>query len=147
MLRMCLSLFFLGLVIGCGEGEVENTLPDTFPVTGVVTLDEKPLASAKVSFIPAAGTDGTVCEGTTDESGKYSLTQQHGAEGAPVGSYKVVVSLLLRADGTPVPAEGAGDGLVAVETLPAQYSDANTTTLKAEVQAGGSDFKFDLKSK
>ncbi len=147
MLRTSVCLFLVVGLVGCGSSVPEKSLPKTVPVSGIVTMNEKPLASAIVTFYPENGTKGTECRGKTDTSGKYTLTQLHGAEGAPPGKYKVTVSLLLRADGTPLPEEGAGDGPVAVETIARQYNDVSKTILKAEVPESGGEINFDLKGK
>lgn len=147
MLRIFLSTTLLGLAVGCGGGADAKPLPVTVPVSGLVTLDGQPLASATVTFIPQGQTKGTDCKGMTDESGKYVLKQQHGTEGAPPGNYKVVISRLLRGDGTPLPKEGGGDGGIATETLSRRYSDITKTKLTAVVPEKGGEFKFDLKGK
>lgn len=142
-----MNLILLVVATGCGGGAESNPLPETVPVSGVVTLNGEPLAAGSVTFVPQGQTKGTECQGTTDAAGKYTLKQQHGSEGAPPGEYKVVISLLLRGDGTPLPAEGAGGGGIAFETLPRQYSDFNATKLSAVVPDSGGEFSFDLKSR
>ncbi|QDT99722.1 carboxypeptidase-like regulatory domain-containing protein [Gimesia aquarii] len=147
MLRSILGTILVVMTTGCGGGVEAKPLPKTVPVSGVVTLNGQPLASATVTFIPHGQTKGIECQGTTDESGQYTLKQQHGTEGAPPGNYKVVVSRLLRGDGTPLPKEGAGAGGIATETLSRRYSDVTKTKLTAVVPQEGGEFKFDLKSK
>ncbi|WP_298866435.1 carboxypeptidase-like regulatory domain-containing protein [uncultured Gimesia sp.] len=147
MLRISVCLFLTVALVGCGSSDTSKPLPKTAPVSGVVTMNKKPLASATVTFHPDAGTKGTDCTGRTDEAGKYTLTQQHGAAGAPPGKYKVTVSLIMRGDGTPLPEDGAGEGGVAVETLSGKYSDLGKTTLKADVPESGGEINFDLKGK
>lgn len=147
MLRICLLMILLGTATGCGANPEAKPLPATVPVSGVVTLNGQPLSAATVIFIPQGQTKGTECQGKTDESGGYRLTQQHGGEGAPPGDYKVVINRLLRGDGTPLPPEGAGAGGIAVETLPRQYSDITATKLTAVVSQAGGEFKFDLQGK
>ncbi|MFH1301793.1 MAG: carboxypeptidase regulatory-like domain-containing protein [Planctomycetota bacterium] len=151
MLRVCLVMILLGTAAGCGANPEAKTLPDTVPVSGVVTWNGQPLSAATVTFIPQGQTVGTECQGKTDESGEYKLTQQHGGDGAPPGDYKVVISLLLRGDGTPLPPEGVGEGAgaggIAVESLPRQYSDISATKLTAIVPPVGGEFKFELQGK
>lgn len=145
MMRGCFCALLLAIVPGCTGGDPGEPLDPTVPVSGTVTLDGNPLASATVTFVPQGS--GTECIGSTDDSGKYTLRQPHGAEGAPVGNYKVAISQFLRGDGTPLPEDGAGEGGVATESLPPRYSDPLETILTASVPEGGSDaINFELTS-
>jgi hypothetical protein len=148
MLRLTFIAAVLALMTGCGGGAPEVKLPKTEPVTGTVTLDEKPIAGAKVTFIPDGTTKGIECFGMTDESGKYKPQQLRGAEGVPAGTYKVTVSRLMRG-GQPIIGEdkGAETGGVAIESLPPKYSMAAQTTLTATIKEGGGTHDIPLKSK
>lgn len=147
MFRFILSMLLVVMTAGCGGGVEAKPLPKTVPVSGIVTLNGQPLVSATVTFIPEGQTKGIECQGITDESGQYALKQQHGSEGAPPGNYKVIISRLLRGDGTPLPKEGAGAGGIATETLSRRYSDITKTKLTAVVPQEGGEFKFDLNGK
>ena len=116
--------------MGCGGPEH----PDVGAVTGTITLDKKPLENATVMFQPANGRAST---GTTDSSGKYSLTYLDGVSGAMLGPNKVIIR-------TEIPGED-GQPPVAKEKLPKKYHDR--TELKADVQKGSNTFDFDLTSK
>jgi hypothetical protein len=62
----------LGLAVGCsGSGD---DLPRE-PVSGTVTLDNQPLASGTISFIPVAGQGGG---GGTITDGKFSIAREGG---------------------------------------------------------------------
>ena len=61
-----LALLTLMVVCGCGGGI------QTEPVTGVVTMDGKPLPGVRVIFSPAEGGRANSV-GTTDTEGAYSL--------------------------------------------------------------------------
>jgi len=126
------------LALGCGQtGKLA-------PVSGVVTLDGKPLANALVSFQPVASqgttTAGFGSYGTTDATGKYALrTSDADAPGAVVGSHRVEINLKVESDDrdprTRPPAK----------TLPAKYN--RNTELQFKVEPGGtSAANFDLKS-
>jgi len=122
--RFGCGLLLLVLFMGCGSGMK--------PVTGVVTLDDKPLEGASVVFTPQEG-GRTNSVGKTDASGAYELTYTN-KEGAIVGDYKVVI---FKPKQTP-------DG--EVETLPKMYNEESTLT--ASVTADGENtFDFKLKSK
>src|SRR5690606_492951 len=64
------------------------------PVSGVVTLDGKPLADAKLIFEPIGDDKGTAAGkpsyGRTDEAGRYTLSSPiAGEQGAAVGPHRV----------------------------------------------------------
>ena len=83
MIRFC--LFALAVVVaGCG---VQSR---TSPVSGVVTLDGKPLAGASLHFVPqGSGRDST---GESDASGQFTMSTFKPRDGVVPGTYKVVVS-------------------------------------------------------
>jgi hypothetical protein len=106
------------------------------PVSGVVTLDGKPLAGAIVNFQPAPEPavlePGVASAGTTDASGRFTLTQIYPeATGARIGRHRVSVTTK-DAEGTP-------------ERVPAPYNDDSKTTLFFVVPSGGtSEANIDL---
>lgn len=69
----------LGAVIGCG-GKAQSGLVD---VSGMVTLDAKPLSGAEVKLV----SDKVTGFARTGTEGKFQLVQ-----GVPPGTYKVVIS-------------------------------------------------------
>ena len=75
-------------------------LPDLVPVEGQVTLDGEPLANAAVSFLPVGNTAGRGAAALTDDQGIYHLQEQDGTPGVATGSYQVVISKLVKPDGT-----------------------------------------------
>lgn len=77
---------------GCGGSA------NSYPVSGVVTYDGKPLEGASVLFIPQQGSTGM---GTTDSSGKYEISTA-GKPGAPLGKYDVTISKTIHT-GAPKP--------------------------------------------
>jgi hypothetical protein len=66
----------------------------TYPATGTVTYNDKPVVGATVSFV-SDNPDAPRCSGITDEDGRFSLmTYVNAAEvlrGAPAGDYNVLV--------------------------------------------------------
>jgi hypothetical protein len=135
-------------VAGCSGQAASVPLPKTVPASGTVTLNGATLASAVVTFIPRQAESGIECTGMTDDAGLFKLKQLRGGEGAPPGEYTVVISRLVKPDGTPVPPnspEPPAD-LGAVESLPARYSNPAESKLTANVPAQGGEFKFDLTS-
>ena len=80
-----LGLFALLILTGCGG------IPDQPPlgtVTGIVTLDGKPLEFVEISFSPEVGRPS---DGDTNSLGEYELTYVQNIKGAKVGKHKVMV--------------------------------------------------------
>jgi hypothetical protein len=127
---------FLLFLSGCGhDGYAELGL---VPVTGTVTLDDKPLADAKVVFEDSELRQAT---GTTDDSGNYTLMYDSNTPGATPGPKTVRITLVnVQEEGG-----GAAEGAVpAKETIPARYNIRSE--LKADVSSSAKVFSFDLKS-
>ena len=77
-------LVWLGLaaaVAGCSGAAAHQ--PKLFPVSGIVTLDGKPLSGVVVEFIPTGSTHGNGAAGRTDKAGKYELTAARGGKARP----------------------------------------------------------------
>ncbi|QDT44010.1 hypothetical protein Pan241w_41140 [Gimesia alba] len=143
-----LCILLVGMT-GCGGANAKESLPETVPVSGIVTMNGTPLVSATVTFVPQGATKGVECVGVTDETGKYTLKQVRGAEGAPPGDYRVVINHFIKADGTPIKIDGteAPANLGADESLPPIYSSFTDSKLSAKVSQAGGDFPFELKGK
>jgi hypothetical protein len=118
------------LLSGCGKGG-----PKVVPVSGLVTMDGKPLANADVTFTPTeagpANTPPAESSARTDGEGRYTLkTIKDKRDGAVVGKHKVRISLIER-------------GGTIVNKVPAEYN--KDTTLTCDVPAEGkkdADFKL-----
>jgi hypothetical protein len=126
------------LLAGCGGG------PKPVPVSGLVTLDNKPLANATLQFVPVSGSSDTAYQvssvGTTGEDGRYTLVLNSDAnsKGAVAGKYKVIITV------------GAPTGTETKHTfhkqLPEKYN--RKTELECDVPpAGRDDANFSLSSK
>lgn len=117
-------IFALGMFLGCSGG------PRTYPVSGSVKMDGKPLAGATVSFFDSSR--GYTAIGLTNEAGEFKLAY-FAKEGAPAGSFKVAISKA----GPSTKIEG-----LSAELVPARYNKA--TELTAQVTAAGpNSFTFD----
>ena len=102
---------------------------EMLPVDGVLTLDGRPLANADVILESETGPRGF---GTTDQSGKFSVSTRQFGAGLPAGTYKVFVR------GTDKTHAGAGPVAVA-----AAYRDAGVG--KVTIGPGSGPLTFDLK--
>ena len=121
-IRLLSVLAFATLVIGCGG-------PTLVPVSGTVTLDQKPLAGAYLTFEPVQGAGELVSTGVTDEAGEYTLSC--GDEpGAVPGMHRVIMTTV--APGT------YKDELSVLpqDRIPPRYQDGSLTY---EVPAEGAD--------
>lgn len=149
------SLLGIALAVGCSKGpkRMGPTL-DVTPVAGTVTLDGTPLTDASLTFVyEGAPPDGYLgCGASTDAQGHYQASST-GQVGAVPGSYKVTVSKQVAADGKVVDVKEGMDieqlraaGGVK-ETIPAKYTDAETTDLKVTVEKGKAEgYNLELKS-
>lgn len=109
----------IAVTLGCGG----SSNPATYPVSGTVTQDGKPVEGATVSFVTTGSGRGAV--GVTDSSGKYNLTTFESNDGAVPGTYKVRVAKYDGPQETEVDTmaedTASDDGLV---EMPADYSGA-----------------------
>jgi hypothetical protein len=129
--------------LGCGP-------PAKFaPVSGVVTMNGKPLVGATVSFLPEpikGSTEAPVTSsGKTNDKGEYTLQTGSGQDGALVGKHKVTISL-------PATEVVEGDrrlprgGPRLADKIPPRYN--TNSELTCEVPEGGkTDANYDLKSR
>jgi hypothetical protein len=108
------------MLSGCAEHNLA-------PVSGVVTLDGKPLVGGEVRFQPMGqdvGNPGPDSTGITDDVGRFELETQDGDAGAVVGTHRVRISSRVPNDAA---AEGA-DARPSVELVPAHYNLQTTLT-------------------
>lgn len=125
----CLASVGVLSLLGCGGGA--DGTPELGEVTGVVTLDGRPLPKAQVEFAPASGRPSS---GETAEDGRYTLQYTADHAGAVVGAHSVKIST-----------GGYGDAGPIDEKLPPRYHAE--TELKADVKPGNNEINFDLLSK
>ena len=131
------------LLAGCSRG-----LSDTPPlakVTGVVTLDGKPLQDGSVQFSPdsSRGTTGRMAIGKIKADGSFELTTIEPGDGAQIGFHVVTVESY-----ETVPFDPNNPAMQQPKSLiPVRYGDPAASGLKAEVRGDGENsFTFDLKS-
>lgn len=137
LLNITLLSFSLVLLSGCGGG---SDTPPLGTVSGVVTLDEKPLADAEVTFQPETGRPSL---GKTDSQGNYTLAYTVNDNGALIGPHKVIITTAVEAFSDET--GGGQDREARPEILPPKYNAQ--TTLTAEVKSGSNTIDFPLKSK
>ncbi len=80
------AFFAVTIITGCSPS-------DMVPVSGVVTVDGKPVPGLTVTFFPEPtegnNAPGPFSTGVTDEAGKYTLTNRKGVPGAMVWRHAV----------------------------------------------------------
>lgn len=111
----------------------------THPVEGKVTLDGEPVIGATVTFhsyIPETERYTAVCDGRTDELGRFRMTTYARFDGTPAGEYVVTVVKTERplAEDEPVKS-----------LLPAKYAAPASSPLKVVVKEGINSFELELK--
>lgn len=127
----------LPVIVGCSGDDV----PETYPVTGVVTYQGKPVEGASVSLV-AKDPNGRSAGATTDAEGKFSvstyISSTASPEGAISGEYVITVSkkpveeLPEEMDAQEQMAEFMKRG-APKDLLPKIYQSPDTTTLKVTV--------------
>jgi hypothetical protein len=124
--------------IGCGSRS------SVVPVSGVVTLDGKPLANAYVAFQPVVNAGekapGPGSYGNTDSNGAYTLKLMDNDEaGAVVANHRVEINLKAESD------DRDPKSRPPAKSLPPRYN--KQSELQFKVEPGGSKAaNFDLKS-
>jgi hypothetical protein len=130
-------------VIGCGG-------PSFVPVSGKVTLDDKPLAGATVGFYPlnvkSAETPLTSI-GRTNDKGEYALKAVMAKKsGAIAGKHRVSITVEPDLTGSDLPANKLPKPGRPPKLLPIYQGESSQ--LSCDVPSGGkTDADFALKSK
>jgi hypothetical protein len=79
------AVFAAMLLTGCGDGR-----PERVHVSGKVLIDNQPVTSGSVQFLPRSG--GRPSSGKIGRDGRFSLFTFAENDGCPPGSYDVIVS-------------------------------------------------------
>ncbi len=137
LISFCIIAAVSSALIGCGDGG-----PTIVPVNGVVSFKGKPIRNINVMFVPADG-KGRIAQGTSDDSGKFSLQTEKPGDGALMGDYKV--SFKFVSESVPDMPGFAGGAKPEPSPIPLKYGDENKSGFTAKVEASNEEFKFDLK--
>lgn len=127
-----------GWIFGSGSG--------TATVTGVATLEGRPIEGADVVFAGEAEGNQAPIIAKTDAEGRFTLIGNAGPT-IRTDKYKVAVVLMTLKDGT-VPKGEAARGLpddAYVNQLPTPYSDVATTPITIDVRRGSQSVAVALK--
>src|SRR4029450_12884003 len=150
--KTAIALLSCAFAVGCGPAG-----PRLGKVTGLVTLDGKPLPNAAVTFMPVG--EGGNASGNTDANGNYELTHASG-KGATVGKNKVAVTTVQKqqeaaVDLSKIPSDSpeyakalqqsnAGYNMIFKEPIPEKYN--TKTTLEFDIKSGSQVINLELKS-
>lgn len=122
------------------KGVVVKKVP-THPVEGQLLLDGMPFAGAMVTlhrYNENTKRFTSVCNGKTDEKGRFQMTTYFRLDGAPVGDFIVTVTKAIGVD---------EEGEPVKNQLPEKYATPGRTPLKVLIGAGTNDLKLELTSK
>jgi hypothetical protein len=131
---------------GCGTRK-----PGVLPVTGVVTLNGKPVANAAVMLMPSESRVSELpASGITDQQGGFKLTTTNVGPGAIPGNYGVTV-IKKETSGSRPDTFGLSSGIAAGGIqekwiIPKKYSTPNESGLKVEVKPGLEPLRLELQS-
>lgn len=121
--------------VGCGRSD----LPKLGEVSGVVTLDGKPLPQAIISFTPVG--EGRPSSGMTDDNGYYSLLYLEGVSGAIVGEHTITVEPVTTEEMDNYDEEDPESGGTPPPQLPDSAFDGS---IRKKVDEGSNEIDIDL---
>jgi hypothetical protein len=131
------AILALVLFAGCSEGG-----PETYPVTGKVTINGQPASGLQIQFNPVEP-GKEAASGNISADGGYTLyTGVEGKEGAPPGKYKVTLS---DPSDTSYMQSGGGDPTtIKGGKVPADYRTVTTSPKVVEVTAGPNTINIEI---
>jgi hypothetical protein len=138
---------FLSIIAGCATKWPDDYPARFEPVTGTITLEDKPLEHVQVTFVPTRE-GGVLATGETDASGKYRLSY-YKSTGTPAGEYRAILSYRTDPKGVPITKAMNSSLLVprevsqAIQRLPERYATKDSV-LKATVRAGENVIDFSI---
>ena len=149
-MQLAFAFSFL-LFAGCSGGPN----PEILPVSGVISIDGKPLPNAEVRFVPMVeGLDGNfIASGITGKKGEFSLRLPGKEE---VGGVACLCKVTIEDQPMPGKVRAAyGNGNEALikryeaslknRPIPTEYKLLRTTPLSYEVSAEQSEFNIEIK--
>lgn len=143
-----LLLGFTICSLGCNGGRGDKWLEaraKTVPVSGVVTLDGKPVEAATVVFF--ARSADLAATGSTDAEGRFVLRTYEPGDGAILGEHEVMIEKTTETQVLPLDPEAPIPPPKIEHHLPRRYGDRKKSGLTAVVEEAGQNvFAFTLKA-
>jgi hypothetical protein len=143
LLVCLLPLAICAFTTGCSDGKI-----DRYPVTGIVNVDGRPAEGAMVIFCPVEGAENLLRErpfGITGSDGKFLLTTIEKDDGAPAGTYKILVQWIAKSPEANLDRDRDSGSY---DRLRGRYMNLETTSLTATVDEGPTDLApFELTTK
>ena len=128
-------------ILGCQGGA---SGPAGYPVSGIVTYNQKPVDGAQVVFSPAVpGEKLQAASATTDSSGRYQLSAQPGEYVVVVTKYESPQAAESQAGEYQPPEEGQA-APAPKNLLPAKYADPGGSPLRVRVEAKTNEINLEL---
>lgn len=130
-LSVCLVALMIAPLAGCGSKGYQLA-----PVSGVVTLDGKPVPGTLVNYQPVGSegvTPGPGSTGRCDENGRYTLSTIRDETGAVVGLHRVRIYSYSPES----PVEQDTDEGLPSEQFPERYN--YRSELEITIEPGGTD--------
>jgi len=124
-----ISLLAAAALTGCGDAHPDRL--KTFPVTGQVLWEGRPLAGAIVALHPQDSPDleRVPARAETDADGRFRLGTYDSEDGAPAGAYRVTVLWYPLAKNGESYEPGPN-------VVPARYSDPDESQLTVRIAEG-----------
>lgn len=137
-MRTALSLGF-GIVLASLAGCAENDGPVTYPVSGAVTYQGKPLVKGQIAFRPDTKRGGTgSMQAANIVEGKYSAKVTEGPKHVEIyGTWPIPGEFITAGD-------GSGKKFPKLQSLPAKYGERSTLTATIATEEN-SNVDFHLK--
>ena len=126
-----LAVMTLVVCVVCTSCDKGPPRKATFPVTGTVLVDGKPVDQLAIRCISVAGIDTkdpTESATFTDKDGKFAIATYQAADGVPIGSYVLTFEW---GQWNYISMQYGGP-----DKLKGKYADAKASTTKFEVQEG-----------
>jgi hypothetical protein len=144
------GFLFLAILAATGCRSNPPHPPQVVPVSGVVTLDGKPLAGAAITFEPVAG--GVFGCGSTNEKGEFTLGTFAETDGALVGVHRISIVPDIISPAAMGQTPGGEEGMDrrgessrgAKSRIPEKYASIDTSGLQVDVQKGMPPVTFEL---
>ncbi len=130
------------LLVGCDEAPEPSNRLVTIPVKGIVRMDGKPLANARIVLHPVDEREGIPRPvGTSDVNGAFELRTYEAGDGAPEGNYRATISCR-----GPFQGKEEDRDELAPELVPSRYTSVHSSGITVSVSGTSVELKpWDLR--